>query len=277
MFRCAVTEIYRHFDLVGILGVLVLSTNVGPAHAVNKWERGEGPYNCTSDADCQYDRCNDSWCPDSSSLRVAGYCNADDERYIAKCFSGHTANTYYSRTFPTCGRWYDDKNFGWVPYWCDCPSGESCDFPFPPGNDYGTVYYKCGCEKHPWTHLTDSRSSSRTTCVDCPADPVVSGVGPSMERGYTMAAGTNGKLYFYGGPDKFFEFDVASKAWSKLDSGTVNGTMPDVETGSRVSQGLSGPGHTLTLVGDDLYLCYWSSSTINWGCSSCLTTMVTHL
>ena len=50
-------EMCRQFALGGLLGVLVLAAQVGPARA----------YACTSDAECQYDGCHDvscacSWC-----------------------------------------------------------------------------------------------------------------------------------------------------------------------------------------------------------------------
>ena len=42
----------RYFALVGLLGVLVLAAQVGPARA----------YACTSDAECDYEGCNDNGC-----------------------------------------------------------------------------------------------------------------------------------------------------------------------------------------------------------------------
>ena len=45
-------EMCRHFALGGLLGVLVMAAQVGPARA----------YACTSDAECQYPGCNDSSC-----------------------------------------------------------------------------------------------------------------------------------------------------------------------------------------------------------------------
>ena len=42
----------REFALGGLLGVLVLAAQVGPARA----------YDCTSDAGCAYEGCNDRSC-----------------------------------------------------------------------------------------------------------------------------------------------------------------------------------------------------------------------
>ena len=50
----------RHYALGCVLGVLVLAAQVGPARA----------YDCTSDADCAYEGCNDISCSGSSF-----YCN----------------------------------------------------------------------------------------------------------------------------------------------------------------------------------------------------------
>ena len=78
----------RHFALGGLLGVLVLAAQVGPARA----------YACTSDAECQYDGCNDNSCSGYESHELgslASYCN--NGVWDAKCVS----TTYISTTTPT--------------------------------------------------------------------------------------------------------------------------------------------------------------------------------
>ena len=55
-------QMCRHFALGCVLGVLVLAAQVGPARA----------YDCTSDAECQYDGCHDVSC---SGYEWSHYCN----------------------------------------------------------------------------------------------------------------------------------------------------------------------------------------------------------
>ena len=50
----------RHF-LVGLLGVLIFSAQVGPARASVYGDPTQA-YACTSDADCQYEGCHDVSC-----------------------------------------------------------------------------------------------------------------------------------------------------------------------------------------------------------------------
>jgi len=74
----------RHFALGGLLGVLVLAAQVGPARA----------YACTSDAECQYDGCHDVSCS-GYGWETDSYCN--NGVWTAVCVS----TTYISTTTPT--------------------------------------------------------------------------------------------------------------------------------------------------------------------------------
>ena len=75
-------EMCRQFALGGLLGVLVLAAQVGPARA----------YACTSDAECQYRGCNDNSCSGYES-----YYECNNGVWDAKCVS----TTYTSTTTPT--------------------------------------------------------------------------------------------------------------------------------------------------------------------------------
>jgi len=77
-------EMCRHFALGGLLGVLVLAAQVGPARA----------YACTSDAECQYDGCHDVSCS-GYGWETDSYCN--NGVWTAVCVS----TTYISTTTPT--------------------------------------------------------------------------------------------------------------------------------------------------------------------------------
>ena len=71
----------RHFALGGLLGVLVLAAQVDPVRA----------YDCTSDADCQYDGCNDISCSGYES-----YSRCNNGVWDAECVS-----TTYIKTLCT--------------------------------------------------------------------------------------------------------------------------------------------------------------------------------
>ena len=83
-------QMCRHYALGCLLGTLVLAAQVGPARA----------YDCTSDAECQYDGCHDVSCACSSSWSECvngfwtGYSTCNNGVWDAICVS----TTYISTT-----------------------------------------------------------------------------------------------------------------------------------------------------------------------------------
>ena len=82
----------RHFALGGLLGVLVMAAQVGPARA----------YACTSDADCGYEGCNDVPCSGPYSQCNNGVWDAACSSRTQQCFRYEYYGGAAADTGPVC-------------------------------------------------------------------------------------------------------------------------------------------------------------------------------
>ena len=107
----------RHFALGGLLGVLVMAAQVGPARAYGH------TYDCTSDVECQYDGCHDISCACSSSVDSncvngfwTGHSTCNNGVWDAICYNGRCGyGWYYDGSYNYHAGFCPEPPAGWPP------------------------------------------------------------------------------------------------------------------------------------------------------------------